>query len=283
MSAELLALATGGVLGGPYAMRLAQQNYRDLQQMGDAKTTPTREVRPNTAVEVSGTVSATAETVPSPVTGTDTVCCVWQVETWDKATKYNMWRPTAIGVTSVPFAIEEEYGQQRIALGTHTYELPSSSFDLVGQLKGLVELTQTTQDSVGAGYVDEELSVEMQQWDAAVEVGAEESPPASIQRFVDETDPVHPATDSPLTNLVDIGRQHGSRRYREALLTPGDSCYTLGTADENGDLTPDTGRLWVGRGTEESLVATKRNHLLRNGAVGIGGSLLGLGATALLL
>ncbi|MFD1589360.1 hypothetical protein ACFR9U_20480 [Halorientalis brevis] len=283
MSVVVHALAVGGLLGGAYGMWLARQNYRTLRQMGNAETTPTREVRPNTAVEVSGTVSAAAETIPSPVTGTEAVCCAWQVETWDEATKYNMWRPTAIGVTSVPFAIEDEYGQLRVAPGTHAHEFPNSSFDLVGQLKVLGELPQTTQGSVGAGYVDEELSVEMQQWDAAVEVGAEESPPASIQRFVDETAAVQPATGSPLTNLVDIGRQHGSRRYREALLTPGEACYILGMANENGVLTPDTGKLWVGRGTEEGLVASKRKHLLRNGAVGIGGSLLGLGATALLL
>lgn len=119
-------------------------------------------------------------------------------------------------------------------------------------------------------------------WSDRVEVPPDEAPPASIQRFVDETDAVSPASDS-ITNVVDLGRKHGRRRYREALLVPGDHCYALGTTDGAGTLSIDAGDLTFGIGREEEVLARKRSRARRGGVASVAILLAGLGATAILL
>ncbi|MFB6185455.1 MAG: hypothetical protein ABEI86_01125, partial [Halobacteriaceae archaeon] len=93
---------------------------------------------------------------------------------------------------------------------------------------------------------------------------------------------VEPASGS-ITNVVDIGKKHGRRRYREAIIEPGDECYALGTTNNNRIITPDAGKLWLGKGTEDSILQSKRKRFRRAGALGGGLLLIGIVAGLIVL
>lgn len=276
------ALAISGLTFGPYLTRLAYQNYRDARRMAEIETTPTREVRPNSKVEVSGVITPGEATATAPVSERDAVVCVWRVDTWTEFGSTNLWRPSAIGVSSVPFTVQDEFGEVTVDAGSHVYDLGGSSLSGTA-LKGLSRLVSGQQDSVKTGFVNDSVSIDMHGWEDVFEVGPEERPPASIRRFIEQTDAVDPASGSSVMNILDIGKKHGRRRYREAILGPGDDCYVLGPTDSTGRLSSSAGKLWLGPRSEEELLAKKRKRYRRGGPVGVGASLLGLVATGMLL
>lgn len=274
MSVLLPAIAIAGLAFGPYLGRLAYSNHRQARLIGTTEATPALDVRPNATVEVAGTVAADAETFPSPVAATPAVACVWRVDAWSERGGTPLWRPLATGVRSVPFEIEDRSGRQAIDVGTHVYDLSS--------LRELVRAFAGGQDAVRVGLVRDGLTLDMAGWTDRVEVPPDETPPDSIQRFVDETEAVSPASDS-ITNVVDLGKKHGRRRYREALLVPGDPCYALGTTDDGGTLSIDPGELTLGIGREADVLARKRSRARRGGVASVAILLAGLGAAAMLL
>lgn len=274
MGVLLPAIAIAGLAIGPYLGRLAYSNHRQARLIGATETTPALDVRPNATVEVAGTVATDAETFSSPVAGSPTVACVWRVDAWSERGRTSLWRPLATGVRSVPFEIEDRSGRQAVDVGTHVYDL-SSLRELVGVFAG-------GQDAVQVGLVRDGLTLDMAGWTDRVEVPPDEAPPASIRRFVDETEAVSPASGS-ITNVVDLGNEHGRRRYRESLLVPGDPCYALGTTDDGGTLSLDAGELTVGVGREADVLARKRSRARRGGAASVALLLAGLGAAATLL
>lgn len=266
MGMLLPALAIGGLTFGPYIGRLAYQNYKHAQRMATTEMVPMRDVRPSAEAEVAGVVATDAETFPSPVSETPTVCCVWRVDEWSERGKLSIWRPIATGVRSVPFELADEFGHQLIDVGTHSYDL-SSLRDMGRALVG-------NQDAVKVGLVRDNLTLDLTDWYDAVEVPPDEAPPPAIEQFIEDTEAVTPASDS-ITNVIDVGHKHGRRRYREALLTPGDPCYALGMTDTQGMLTPEAGSLLVGSGDEDAVLARKRKRARHGGAVAISSIVVG--------
>lgn len=274
MEMLLPALAIGGLSFGPYIGYLAYRNHEQYRLIAGTETTPARDVDPESTVEVAGHVAEDARTFASPVSETPCVLCAWRVDTWSERGEMSIWRPTAVGVTSVPFPLADDTGRQPIEIGDYARDVTS--------LRNMVGLFTSGTDAVKVGISFDGVTVDMTSWYAREEVAPDEEPPDSIAEFVASTEVVDPASGS-ITNLVDVGNKHGRRRYREAFLRPGDSLYVHGTTDAEGVLTADAGDVTLGDGDEEAVVARKRTRARRGGAAGVGAVGMGLGALALML
>lgn len=282
MSTVTIAIAIAGLLFGPYIGLLTYRNYTLQRKIEGTETTPTRNVRPETTVEVEGTITTAAADTIDPLlpTENDAVCCVWRVDTWDETGDTSTWNPSAIGAIAVPFTIADDYGEQEIIVGEHHHDLGSTGASLQA-LRGFAKTVSTAQDMVQTGFVSDEVVVDMREWDEVLEVGPDEEPPETVAAFIEQTEAVGEASGS-ITNVVDIGRKHGRRRYRQATLAAGDEVYALGSADRDGGLRPGAGeRLIVGRGTEEELLGTITSRVRRGTAVSAVAVLAGLVAAYL--
>lgn len=279
MGALTIAIAIAGLLFGPYIGLLTYRNYKLRREIETTETTPTRDVRPGTTAEVQGAVATATDTVDTLLpTADDAVCCVWRVDTWDETGDTSTWNPSGIGVVAVPFTIRDEYGEQEIAIGEHRHDLGSTGVSLQA-LRGFAKTVSTAQDMVQTGFVGDEAVVDLREWDEVIEVGPDEAPPETVAAFIEQTEAVGEASGS-ITNVVDIGRKHGRRRYRQAVLAAGDEVYALGATDSDGVLRPGAGeRLIVGRGTEDDLLGTITTRVRRGTAVAVVAVLAGLVAT----
>lgn len=276
MGTVTIAIAIAGLLFGPYIGLLTYRNYKLQRKIEVTETTPTRNVRPGTTVEVQGEITTAADTVdPLLPTDDDAVCCVWRVDTWDETGDTSTWNPSAIGAVAVPFTIADEYGEQGITVGEHHHDLGSAGVSLQA-FRGFAKTVSTAQDMVRTGFVGDEVVVDMREWDEVLEVGPDEAPPETVAAFIEQTEAVGEASGS-ITNVVDIGRKHGRRRYRQATLAAGDEVYALGATDGDGVLRPGADeRLIVGRGTEADLLGTITSRVRRGTAVATVAVLAGL-------
>lgn len=277
MSTVTIAIAVAGLLFGPYIGLLTYRNYTLQRKIEKTETTPTRNVRPEATVEVQGKITTAAADTIDPLlpTDDDAVCCVWRVDTWDETGDTSTWNPSAIGAVAVPFTIADDYGEQEITVGEHHHDLGSTGASLQA-IRGVAKTVSTAQDMVQTGFVSDEVMVDMREWDEVVEVDPDEAPPETVAAFIEQTEAVGEASGS-ITNVVDIGRKHGRRRYRQAVLAVDDEVYALGATDRDGVLRPHTGeQLIVGRGTEENLLGTITSRVRRGTAVTVVAVLAGL-------
>lgn len=277
MNPMLTAFSLAGALVGPYLSWLGYLNYREAKRMDRIDTTLTRNVRPNSTVEITGTVSDPKESLTAPVTGNDAVVVVWRVDTWNEYGDINMWNPSALGVTASPFSIADNYGKQPVRIGTHVHNLGSPGLSNFWQkLKGLGRVFRIGQDRVRGGYADNDLTVDMGSWDDLLEVPAEEDPPASVESFFEEVQAVGESPQSWITNILDIGYKHGRRRYRESVIRTGDEVYVRGTTTPQNKLSPQAGEFHIGRGSEEDVAAVKWSRAKRALVLGPIFSVLGI-------
>jgi len=276
MSTVTIAIAIAGLLFGPYIGLLTYRNYKLQREIETTETTPTHNVRPGTTVEVQGEAATAADSIDTlRPTSEDAVCCVWRVDTWDETGDTSTWDPSAIGVVAVPFTIADEYGEQEIAIGEHHHDLGSTGLSLQA-IRGFAKTVTTVQDMVQSEFVSDEVVVDLREWDEVLEVDPEEEPPETVAAFIEQTRAVGETSGS-ITNVVDIGRKHGRRRYRQAVLAAGDEVYALGATDSNGTLRPGAGdQLIVGRGAEDDLLGTITARVRRGTAVSAVAVLAGL-------
>ncbi len=127
MGEFMTALAIAGFLFAPYISLLTYRNYKIKNVIETIDTTPTRNVRPQSTVEVQGKITTVGRTVDTILpTAEEAICCVWRVDTWDETGDTSTWNPSAIGVVAVPFTIADGYGEQEIRIGEHHHDLGST-------------------------------------------------------------------------------------------------------------------------------------------------------------
>lgn len=180
-------------------------------------------------VELTGTARPIdGETVEGPLTGRPALATGWRVEEWDERGDNSHWNEVAEGYDSVPFELDDGSASIRVDPGDDAS--PSGFVDAldVGDLG----------HSVGVG----ETTVDFQTLETVDQIPPDGAKPDRIARFERAESTVHEHTGS-ITNVVDIGKKHGERRYWEGRIEPGEEVYLLGTVRPQDEGTGASGHL----------------------------------------
>lgn len=230
MVSELIALpllAVGLGLGGTY---VGWKRRAIHAQMAAVDPTPVRQLAEPGTVEVEGEATSTDGTVESPVTGSDAVAAAWTVEEWDERGDTSTWREVGRGIEVAPFTVDDGTG--------------SVAVDPVIRRESGKSWTGVSGVSANDGVRVGDVLLEFERFPTRAEVGPDEDRPERIARLEDEHGLDEPGS---ITNLVDVGKKHGRRRFSEETVGPGDDVYLLarfeGEDGERGRLHPADGHL----------------------------------------
>lgn len=253
---------------------------RDIHaQMANIDPTPVRELASPETVELEGNARPIGEPFTAPLTDREAVVAAWKVEEWDERGDHENWREVARGVEIPRFELDDGSGIVEIE--------PVSKRDTAGKW------TQTTGVSAADGVRLDDILAEFDSFPVQEKVDPDEEPPEGVRRLEQAHD-LYEDTES-VTNVVDIGKKHGRRRYFEQVIEPGTETYVLGHVQARDDHTrehfrpedaaitePDEGVLLISNQDEASLedeFAASAKARLAGGTVSL---IVGL-ATALVL
>ena len=222
----------------------------------ETPTTDVRHIDSEGQVELAGEIDGTADGdgFVSPIgRADDTVLAAWEVEEWNESGDHSNWQTVGSGIDSTPFRLSDGTDQVRVAIEDR----------------------------------DDDVIREWEEFPVVENVGVDDEPPEHIETFEREHD--LPEQSGSITNVVDVGKAHGDRRYSEQALGPGDGIYLLGYARAaEGATTPlhpdeavvtpvDDGAFIVSDLTEDALtdrLSTSYRLWLAGGAIAV---LLGIG------
>ncbi|WP_225334852.1 hypothetical protein [Halomicrobium urmianum] len=225
MVSEAVAIPAVIATLGAVGLYTGWKRRRVYAAMADLDPTPIRETASPGTIEIEGTARPGDGPVEAPVTGREAVAAAWTVEEWDERGDTSHWREVARGVEIAPLAVEDETGAIDVD--------PVSKSDAAGKW------TQTTGVTASDGVRMDDVLLEFETFDVQVELAPDEAVPDRIADLHAEHG-LYEDTGS-ITNAVDVGRKHGRRRYKEAIVAPGDDAYVLGRAEDASD--PDRERL----------------------------------------
>lgn len=184
-------------------------------------------VRSPGAVRVGGRVVPTdgTDTFESPIRAeAECVLSAWEIEERYDTPKTRAWEPSAWGIRSVPFSVEDGTGELLVEIDDQT----------VGNETGDVF---TPERLLATGGVSVEgVRCEFESFDVHVETEYGESPPERITDFLTATEGV--SVEPMATDLV---VDASKRRYREQTLRAGDEVSVLGVARPRRDAGGQTG------------------------------------------
>lgn len=182
----------------------------------ETPTTDVRQIREPGVVELEGAVRA-GETVASPIQRRECVLAAWEVEEYTETGKHSTWKTIATGIYAEPFELDDGTDRVRVEVGTH-----SAGGDL-GLLPDVDDWLGGTGVAVGDVLCEFRRVPEV----------AEHSPddvPDRLGAFVAREPQVSEAS-GPLLDVLDVGTQHGDRRYSEQVVVPDQDVYLLGYVD----------------------------------------------------
>jgi hypothetical protein len=173
---------------------------------------PIRELASPGTTELAGTAAPVGDPLDAPLTDRTAVVAAWKIEEWDERGDRGHWREVARGVETARFKLDDGTGSVEVAA--------ISKRDTAG------EWTQTTGVSASDGVRLEDVLVEFDAFPVREEVPPDAEPPASVRRL-HRNHGLYEDTGS-VTNVVDVGKKHGRRRYFAQVIEPGDETYVLG-------------------------------------------------------
>ncbi|WP_251328453.1 E3 ubiquitin ligase family protein [Haloplanus pelagicus] len=239
--------------------------------------TPVEALSPPGPVEIQGTGTPVDDLVTAPITGRPAVLAAWTIEEWDERGDTSRWREVARGIEAAAFGVDD--GSGSVPVG------PLSKRETAGRW------TQTAGVSATNGVRIDDVLAEFTSFTVEAELGPAETPPVEIRRL--HRDHGLDGAPDPVTDAADVDRPHGTRRYTQGVLAPGDWVYVLGRVEERDGTasrpesaivtTPRDGPLLVSdreESTLESTVAAAARTWLVAGTVS---SLVGLAGLAALL
>ncbi len=265
------AVAVPGVIAtlGAVGLYTGWKRRRVYAAMAGLDPTPIRETASPGPVEIEGTARPGDGPVEAPVTGREAVAAAWTVEEWDERGDTSHWREVARGVEVAPFAVADDTGAIDVD--------PVSKSDAAGKW------TQTTGVTASDGVRLDDVLLEFETFDVRAELAPDEPVPDRIADLHAEHG-LYEDTGS-ITNAVDVGRKHGRRRYKEAILAPDDDAYVLGRAEDATDPSrerlrprdahvtePDDGLMIVSDQSEDGIEAEYRagsQLLFAGGAIAV--------------
>lgn len=171
--------------------------------------------------ELKGTAKPLDDVIEAPFTDEECLYLSWEIEEWQQTDDGNSWETIESGTQYRSFLLDDGTGEIR------------------------VDTSSSAEWEIANGSY-------------SCEVAADETPPEGIQRFLTEEDDVD-APDEP--SMLDVGKQHGDRRYRQNLLKPGEEAYVYGavrTDDSDLAIGPDNSRV----DTEMFFISDKREQRL---------------------
>lgn len=291
MAGETIVIGIVLLCAGAFGVFAGIARRRPHELITETPTTEVGSLSDTGIVELKGTATTAdvgdeQSTFTSPISERDdTLLAAWSVQEWDERGDRSHWRTVGSGVWSVPFALDDGTGEVVVDAGDHA--------DRRGWLGSVTNIKA----SDGVSFDD--VMCEFERFPVAREVGVDETPPPNIRNFVAQERAVDTQSGS-ITNVVDIGKAHGDRRYYEQTIGVGDEVYVLGhayprTPDAPRPLRPermvvtepqegDDGMLIVSDQREQDLVKQTQWHraFLALGGLGVlaGGGLAaaGLGA-----
>ncbi|MEZ3117414.1 GIDE domain-containing protein [Halobaculum sp. MBLA0147] len=191
-----------------YKGRRYRERYRLVRDTSELAATTGR---PDEPVFVTGPVGADTS-VTGPVSDEAAAFVVWSIEGWRDSGKLKQWMPGAHGVRCDRLRVETDDGSVVVSV---TSTASGSNFG--DRLTGYETLV---------GVDTAEAHVEIDEFDCDREVAPDETPPERLQRLRDEVDVTEPSDTS---NLIDLGRTHGTHRYREHAVESGERLTVRGT------------------------------------------------------
>jgi len=185
----------------------------------------TPEATPATAragdtVLLSGPVRS-ADGVTGPVSGERGALAAWSLDEWQESTQLKYWSPTAYGLSHGPLHIEDDAA---------TVTVPARD-DAVAA--GMTE-SVLGYDAV-IGFDLKETLVEVGAYGTEIEVPQGDAAPDRLRELEASLGIEEPSSGA---TLIDLGRTHGTRRYREARLDDGDEITVRGTVTAEGTVVP---------------------------------------------
>lgn len=188
-------------------------------QMTDVEPTPVRELASPGTVELSGTATPVDSPLDAPLTDREAVVAAWLIEEWDERGDRGTWREVARGIETTAFEVDDGTGAVEVA--------PVSKRDTAGKW------TQTTGVSAADGVRLDDVLAEFDSFPVQETVVPDEEPPDHARRLHRDHG-LYEDTGS-VTNVADIGKKHGRRRYFAQVIEPGEETYVLGRVRARDD------------------------------------------------
>lgn len=229
---SLVLLVAGVVLFiiAAFAAIYGRRQHRKRALVEDTETTDVRDIKDEGLVELKGTVRADDPT-DSPIKGEKSTFSAWEVEEWDERGESEMWQTRATGIYAAPFELDDGTGRVRVDVGDHVSDA-SSGTGIDDIQVGAVDVDRLLSDGVAVDNIHAALDG----FSVETSVSPDTDPPERIREFVQGEAAIGTQTDS-ITNVLDVGTQHGERRYYEGILGPSDDIYLLGQARATEDAT----------------------------------------------
>lgn len=210
----LLVVATfAGVFG--------RRQHRKRALVDGTETTDVRDIREEGLVELKGTVRVT-DPFDSPIADERSVLAAWEVEEWNERGDSGMWETLTAGIHATAFDLDDGTGRVRVDVGDRVDDM-SSGTGIDEVQVGPVDVDRLLSNGVDVGDVHAALDG----FSVEATVPPDTAPPERIETFVRDEATIPAQTDS-ITNVVDVGNQHGERRYYEGTVGEGDDLYLLG-------------------------------------------------------
>jgi hypothetical protein len=209
----VLAVGVAMTVAGALPMYKGWQRRERYHLVRDTPTETPETASAGETVLLTGTARAHDAPVTAPLSGGDALVAAWSIREWqDESSQSKYWSPEARGLRSAPVRIEA--GDDAVAFPGRSQE------GTTGAVTSLVGY-----DAITGFDVDDTL-VEAASFDTTEEVPQADDPPdrfRDLERRVNLDPP-----ESGLT-LVDLGRTHGTRQYREVVVEEGDAVTVRGT------------------------------------------------------
>ena len=221
-----VGLGLSGLLFGPWIVYKALQRYRLLQTVDRL-----REGTHDTVEAVSGRVAGSVadDAVDGALTDDNAVLTAWKLEEWSETGKLSTWDPRGVGVWSVPFTLEADGATYEVTVGSRQRTMPGVWERLTSPSALTTYLSVSEFPS--NGHLVDGLGTVFESFGVVERTDAGEDPPAHVRAFLDRLSDVGEETGS-ITNVIDIGRAHGERRFTERTVTPGDEVTVVGQVEQ---------------------------------------------------
>jgi len=221
MVSDLIVVPVLAVTLGVVGLYTGWKRWRIHGQIAAVTPTPVRELAEPGPVEVEGEAVPVEDPFIAPVTGREAAVAAWTVEEWDERGDTSTWREVARGIELPQVEVRDRTGAVEVAS--------------VSKRETAGKWTQTTGVSASDGVRIDDVLAEFDSFPVEAELGPDEEPPEGIQRL--HADHELSEDRGSITNVADVGKKHGRRRYSEQVVAPGDSVYIHGRARARADPT----------------------------------------------
>lgn len=271
MVSDLLTVPVVLVALGAASVYTGWKRRRVHARMAALEPTPIGSLPADGRVEVEGTATPVDDPITAPVSGREAVVAAWTVEEWDERGDRGRWREVARGIESAPFRVDDDTGSVACE--------PISKRETAGKW------TQTTGVTATEGVRIDDALAEFASFAVETELPPDADPPPGIRRLHADHG-LYEDTGS-VTNVVDVGTEHGHRRYTEGTVDVGESVYVLGRVESDGNgptvTTPREGPFVVSDRDEAALEASIEGTARRRLVGGAVATVLGLAGAGYLL